>query len=542
MRLPPRHRRIAGILMLLGAFPCLAGNAYLQPSAIFDGDITELVIEYDSKIPSLYALDTTPLLADFEILDVKSRVIRLDQEIENRHRMQWRLQLSPRTSGNLQVPTLVFGDQRTVPLALEVKPVPDDLQSSQEIFLEFDSEPRSPYVGQQTLLSLRLYHNTPLRIDGLSEPRLKDAGSHRDGDEKVGFVKRNGTEFRLLERQILLFPRASGTLELPPAVLRGQLRQAAIADADGTGQRKISRSSNPLRIQVRAPPEIFSGPHWLPASDLVISQRLQRPAGELRIGDSIDWNLTLEAIGLPAASLPENLLEMEAENFSVYADRATRSERLQDGKLVGRLEQRFAIIVTGAGEIELPSVSLAWWDIEADRERQARLESSRVGFVSGVDGLPAGAGDSGLFLPAASANRDWAWPLLGLLLIGGLTMAALSLRRAFERFVDPPLRRRRIRGLLKQACLQNQAARARALVIEWGRARWPGEAINGLYAVRDRIGPGLLADELAALDAVLFSAGETRWRGADFWAAVRTARRKPSRVRQRDKFPGLYPG
>ena len=216
-----RCLRLAWLLFALSTSPAFAATAYLKPAAIFAGDIAELVIEYDSMMASLYALDSEPLSADFEILDIKSRVFRIDQHDARRHRMQWRLQLLPRRNGNLLVPSIRIGDQSTAPLSLEVKPVPDDVRSSQQIFVELDSTPGSPYVGQQTLLRLRLFHNTPLRIDGLAEPRLPNAASYRDLEEKVYFVNRGGSEFRVLERRMLIFPRQAGELELPPAVLRG---------------------------------------------------------------------------------------------------------------------------------------------------------------------------------------------------------------------------------------------------------------------------------------------------------------------------------
>ena len=541
-----RYRQLlAAVLLALSASPVFAATAYLQPAAIFEGDITELVIEYESNVAALYALDTGPLAADFEILDIKSRVFRIDQQDSRRHRMQWRLQLLPRSTGSLLVPALRLADQVTSPLPLEVKPVPEDMRSSQEVFVELDSEPRSPYVGQQTLLRLRLIHNTPLRIDGLAEPRLSDAASYRDIDEKVYFVERDGQQFRVLERQILMFPRQAGMLELPPAVLRGQLRPSSPADAEGeAANRKISRSSNPLWMEVRAPPGAHSGRYWLPAYDLLVSQRLQPPATGLRIGDSIDWTLTLEATGLPAASLPANLLEREATNYTVYADQPRRSDRLENGELIGLLKQRFAIIVTAAGAIELPPVNLAWWDLAADRERQARVEGAHLGFAQGAvtfGDQQVAAGDEHLLIRISTTDRGWIWPLLSLATVVLLLLALQMLERRFARPFDLLLRRWRIRRLLRQACHDNQAQRARALLIEWGRARWPDATINGLYPLRELCGSARLVAELDELDAALFSAARTGWRGADLWSALAAGRDAAADSGYTGRLPGLYP-
>ena len=536
---------LAWLLFALSASPATAATAFLNPPAIFAGDIAELVIEYDSKMASLYALDSGPLAADFEILDIKSRVFRLDQQAAGRHRMQWRLQLLPRRSGSLVVPEIRFGDQSTAPLTLEVKPVPDDVRSSQQVFVELDSKPRSPYVGQQTLLSLRLFHNTPLRIDGLAEPRLPNAASYRDLDERVYFVSRDGKEFRVLEKQMLIFPGQAGELELPPAVLRGQLRQSAPAgDGDIPASRKVSRKSNPLRLQVRQPPAAFSGRYWLPARELVISQRLQPLARELRIGDSIDWTLTLEARGLPAASLPANLFEYETPNYTVYADQPRRSERLADGELIARLEQRFAIIVTAAGSIDLPGFELAWWDLEADRERLARLEATHLGYAAAAapgSGRGTDADAAGLLFTLGGDGIRWFWPVASLAGSLLLLLALRALWRRLEHRIGLLLRRRRIRGLLKQACRENRARRARALLIEWGRARWPGEAINGLYQISDRCRSARLAEEVSKLDAALFSRGNPGWRGSGLWTALASGRRDAGGSQPASRLYGLYP-
>ena len=71
-----RYRQLlAAVLLALSASPVFAATAYLQPAAIFEGDITELVIEYESNVAALYALDTGPLAADFEILHEVGQVV-----------------------------------------------------------------------------------------------------------------------------------------------------------------------------------------------------------------------------------------------------------------------------------------------------------------------------------------------------------------------------------------------------------------------------------------------------------------------------------
>ena len=114
----------AAILILFCCFATrvAASSAYLQPPGIYAGDVTELVIEYDSRVPALYELDTAALEAEFDLLATQSRVIRLHNTGEASHRMQWKLKIAPRRAGNLVVPSVHFGFTGTWYCQLMFKP------------------------------------------------------------------------------------------------------------------------------------------------------------------------------------------------------------------------------------------------------------------------------------------------------------------------------------------------------------------------------------------------------------------------------------
>jgi len=113
------YRRLATnggkICRLVCAALCLlfslahAQTTSLRQSRIYAGDIAELTIEYDADIPSLYAIDTSVLDADFTVLDLKSRISRHFETNKTVHRMQWKIQMVPRRSGSIRIPPLAFG-------------------------------------------------------------------------------------------------------------------------------------------------------------------------------------------------------------------------------------------------------------------------------------------------------------------------------------------------------------------------------------------------------------------------------------------------
>jgi len=538
------------VLLLQISSPCRADAAYLQPESIYLGDITELVIEYDNRIPSLYPLDTAALATDFEILDKKSRVSRLVDSDEITHRMQWRVQLLPRRIGNISVPKLYFGDNSTPPLALEVVSVPPALRSIHDVYIEMEAATLTPYVGQQTQIDMRLYHNTPVSDGRLIEPEAGTALIHRQVKEQTYSVNRNGQEFHVLDRGIALFPQTVGELKLPPASYRGTIDATSDASqpGSGTGPRKILRRSAPLGLRVRAPPTEYSGRFWLPASQLEISQSWDQAGNELKVGDSLDWTLTIIAHGLPATSLPRDLLTMEAGSLRIYGDQPTRGNRFDGRQIIGRLDQRFAVIASRPGAIVLPAVTLKWWDVGSDREKQARLEARTINVVaatlpdSGQAGLDRGV-IAALWSALGADDQQWIWPLLSLLSLAVVITALRRLQPRIAAMMQTVLLRRRLLRRLRLCCLSNDADGARSALLDWGRERWRGQAINGLYQIGNRIASRELSAQLETLDAALYSQQGTDWRGQGLWrqiaADIRRAREKPETPRP--NLPRLYP-
>ena len=72
-------RCFAMILLLLWSSLAQSQTTSLRQQRVLAGDIAELVITYKADLPSMYAIDTAPLQADFKVLDTRSRVSRIYQ-------------------------------------------------------------------------------------------------------------------------------------------------------------------------------------------------------------------------------------------------------------------------------------------------------------------------------------------------------------------------------------------------------------------------------------------------------------------------------
>jgi hypothetical protein len=535
---------------------CHAQTAYLRQNKVFAGDIAELIIEYDNKIPSLYALDTSVLEADFEILDIKSGVSRMFESKEGFHRMRWQIEILPRRPGKLRIPSLQVGEVFTPVLKLEVVPQSAELNSANNVQVELQAQPEKPYVGQQTQIVIRIIHNIPLFDGDLIEPTVDNADAYSHGLESKYSIFRDGRELQVLERNLSIVARSPGEIRISPANYRGLIYSDEDSSAAGSSakMRRINRASETLFLEVRKPPPEFSGSTWLPARELKLDQHWDEITRELRVGDSLGLTLSIEAKGLPAEALPAGLLSIDSGKVRVYADQETRSNRFDGRELIGRLEQRFVVVITEPGEIQLPAINLKWWDVEQEVERIATLAGKNWAVPMPETGKADidttqkttnwyGTGSRGLIINLARSNWAWYTGIGASLLTLGLLISVRPMRVRMSELIAAIMANRRNRQLLKQACISNNPVIAFRELITWGRARWPRADINGLYQIWIRTNSIELADELRRLDKALYADHGATWQGQPLWRLVAAEHRNLTAETgtQEDSLPDLYP-
>jgi hypothetical protein len=533
-----------------------AQTTSLRQQQIFEGDIAELTIEYESSIPSLYAIDTSILDKDFIVLDTQSSVSRVMAEQRTLHRMHWALQLVPRRSGILQIPALKFGENLSEPMLLEVREVGAAQPAQQSVFVEIEAYPQNPYPGQQVRIVTRLFHNRELHDVNFSEPVTQQRPIFRSGRERHYEAARGDTSYRVVERSILLTANAGEPLSIEPATLRGSIR-ADNPSASVQNTRFIYRHSNALSLPLRALPPGFDATSWLPAQRLELALDWDEMDANLRPGDSLGVTLRLRAAGLPAEELPADLLLRASTQYRIYADQETRSTQIEgapgEEHFSSRLQQRYVIVLDQPGDVTFPGVELHWWNLEQDSAAVASVAAKKLAVRANVApsatrdtlaGLGTGreTAAKGLLLPAI--QRHWGWMLmlaLGLLMVVlRLHVKALCARiLARLRLAD---RRRRCRRNLEQACAANDARLARRELLAWGREHWQDQRINSLYQLARRGRSASWARELAGLDAAVFALRAGAWQGDSLWELIRQEC-KPGTTDKTagNSLPGLYP-
>ena len=522
------------LILLLAPSVGFAQSAKLLPPQIYEGDVTTLEIEYVSKIPSLYAIDTSALEADFEVLGVDSRVFRFNEAGETSNRMQWKIQILPRHTGDLTIPSLTLGGKTTPVLKLRVVPLPVRLRQDENVKVIVEASSQSPYVDQQTNITLRLMHNVAVTGGRLYEPEAENVTILRSGDESSFRMQVDDSNFDVVDKTIALFANTSGNLRLSPANFRGHIASSS----ETSTSRSISRYSESLQLQVREPPLEFTGQNWLPARQIELNQKWQGLNNEPVVGDSFSRRLQVTAVGLRADTLPEDLLLAKSDGFKTYADQADRQNRFMGKDLVGELTQFFEIVLTRPGVIEVPEVRLRWWDVDENVERLAVLPGKSINVVAVGSALNSSEEGAPIDVETKFAST----PVLYLLLVLAILTAIYWFFSGNRRGAAILLNYRQKRNL-KELCLANDTSAVRKELLRWANRHWPHDGIVGLHQISQRLDSIELSTELANLDRVLYSANSNDWGGERLYRLLVQCpkqRRKPISSIP-DRLPALYP-
>jgi hypothetical protein len=282
---------------------------------------------------------------------------------------------------------------------------------------------------------------------------------------------------------------------------------------------RVHRSN---RIEVLAPPP-EAGEPWVPARRVTLEESWSRDPAALAAGSPVTRTLIVRAEGLPADRLPS--LEMAAQPaLRAHHDLPELATEYLGTGIGGRRVQRVVLMPLAEGEIELPAVSVRWWDVEADAPRTASLagRTLRVGAPLAAETPPRAQAD----LSPQAVLRVFAVVV---------TLLSLAVLWWHLRTQAP----REIRRQLRAACRRNDARAAREALVEWWRLAHPRKPPPLVL----RMGAdwnALARMQLGELDAALY-AGRA-WDGKAFWRSVKPwLRRRAAAGRKASPAPALPP-
>ena len=469
--------------------------------------------------------DFDGLRRDFDILSNQRshqmRIVNGDMEGWT----EWRLMLAPKRAGTLNIPAFEFGGSQSEPITVTVQERQQQPDSGgRDIFVETEVNKERIHVQEQVLFTVRLYSRVNLDGAEIQPLELKDAVIKPVNEENY-ITQIDGRQHIVLETTFALFPQRSGTLDIPSlvyelAVSRGQ------RDFWGRSSRQRVRT-DALSVTVDPTPDQYSGDTWLPARNLQLSEHWGTDPDSLRQGEPVTRRITIQADGLTAAQLPALTLE-ETPGLTLYPDRPQTEEQVNAGGVQSTSTLTLAMVPNQSGRLEIPAVTLTWWDTEADQMRTAELPASTVNVTAIPGAAPASevtpsrerenGEDATAPRPAASGSASLVTVILG---IATALLSALSLWLAFlvwrlktdlaareaqsrgERDRARAARGRAWQGVKRAAKADDLHALRRAL-LDWGAALWPDVPPRGLTDLAERLDDDVARARLQELDAILF--------------------------------------
>lgn len=556
-----------------------AVTATLDRDQVEDGETVQLTLLRDGR--SSTKPDLAPLKRDFDILGSSSgsSIQLINGSVSAKG--QFRLTLSPKRRGRIEIPSLQWDGQASPVLELIVAEAAGGDASdrattapSSQVFLTSSLDTPRPYVQAAVVLTVRLYVGQPLAQATLELPASDDLLVQQLGKDRQTRETRNGRQYEVVERKYLLLPQRSGTLKLEGPVLDAQVQERSQMDPFGGAFGNLMGNTRPMRLhgdpivlEVRPRPAAATGREWLPARRVTLEETWKPADADVRVGEPLTRHLKLSAEGLTAAQLPDlSSLIRTPDGLKGYPDQAKLDNGQQNDTLVGSREQDIALIASRPGRYELPELRLSWWDTGADVQREITLsarslevlpaaasagEPAPAPTVLAAPAAPPAASNPSKSEPlvagplAAPSGVPWPWISLALGLLWSGTVAAWWIRarrrtrvvQAVAVTASPSIPAATALKAFREACRNHDARAARLHLLDWARATWPEQPPVGLNALALRLEDRHLAGLIEQLDRACYVGGP--WQGEELARAALPVAAKPS-----GKAPvlaGLYP-
>ena len=542
-----RYNLLLAIAAVLAWFPGLAGAATITVKT----DRNPVVLQESFQLLFEAAGDVngdpdfSPLGKDFQVLSTSTSTSMSIVNTKITRTKQWQLTVLPLNAGNLVIPAISFGKDKSPQTLLTVRQGVTGAagQALQDIFLEVEVAPESAYVQAELIYTVKLYRAIATSNETLSEPEpgqgnaiIELLEADRSYDDFI-----QGRRYAVFERSYGIYPQVSGTLSIKPIRFQAQVSTSSAFSLDpfGARARTVVRQSEPVQLAIKPVPGDYQGGHWLPATDVKITEKWSKNLLELLPDEPVTRTVTLTAQGLTASQLPEILEQLPAD-FKQYPDIPLLENRRSADGITGVRQQKSAIIPARAGSYILPEISLSWWNtgtqtmetavLPERRVQVAALEAEAVIEVPDLPDLDTSAPGQTVPDAAQTATAEdtappgvslWQWLTCILALTWITTLVYILKNRRRPRPVTPATHTGDISEALKalkRACQDNDPQRAKAALLRWARARASAAPVTSLGDLEQH-SSGELAAEIRDLSRRLYSRATDPWRGEPLWQA-----------------------
>lgn len=311
----------------------------------------------------------------------------------------WKLSLIPKAEGVAQLPKISIetaeGILSTEPITLNVSKGSSS-QSDAGLNVITKVSNAAPYKNEPFTYTALLTSKGPLYNVQTEKMQLEDAIVEIIGEPKLEEKVIEGVLLNVIELTYLITPLKSGSLTIPPVAIQGAIPQKRRGqsgfddDFDPFGLMQGFERFRPFNlmteeIQLNILPPVAGISPWIPAKSLTLEE--QWPSDQqLRVGEPFNRGFEIKAEGIKASQLPHlDELQNQQLPFKIYADKPEEQENKIQGHIHSMRKEQYTLIPQQAGTVELPEISVNWWDSAKKEKRLSTIPARTVHILPALE-------------------------------------------------------------------------------------------------------------------------------------------------------------
>lgn len=526
--------KVLAILLLL--MP-LIGNAAVDILVSTDRNPVHIDESFQLIFEANGSVDENP---DFSPLNVFLDVVRQSESsnisIINGSMSRaktWTLTVMAKQTGDIQIPSIRFGSDLSPPLLIKVKKANQAQMGDQSFFVNISSDLQTNVEQAQILVTIRVFSDKSLQEISLSSLQFNhgDVVVESLGDEKSFQTKINGKPYLVIEQKAALFPQKAGPLVVQPVLALADVRVGNRTFFGDPTTKPVRARSDSLTLDISEKPK--SDNVWLPAKSLTLKDEWLSDPSQFTVGEPITRVLTIDALGLTAAQLPE--LDIKPmSSVKMYPDQDQLNNTITVDGVRGVRQEKIAYIPSKSGVIKLPALEIPWWNTTTNEWQVAKVKEQVITVKPSetfVEQAPVVTENKTEEILDNQTNNEssnnvinndssnglssyWKWIAVFFALAWLMTLILL-LKKKKNHVVEPiqqvPLKKERFNiSVLKDACNKKDAKACQVALLEWARDSFDSQDFYHLADLKTFVDAGFYT-EVERLQSALYSSEVVEW-------------------------------
>ncbi|MCG3865594.1 MULTISPECIES: BatD family protein [unclassified Photobacterium] len=350
-------------------------EATVSKNIVGVNEVFQLTVAVDDSV-NTNSLDLAPLSPDFAYgrPSVSSGTSMINGVISRN--TSWTVALAATKVGTLTIPAFQIGSSKTEPITITVlksskqKQAANANQSS--ISIEGINDKSTIYVGESINYRVRILIGEQMDQASLAPPYGDGLTATQVGQDAQNEVVQNGRRYIVITRNYQITADKPGNITLHGAKFSGSV----IKGSRGFGSTltvPVDKTAKNIELTIKAKPSNYKG-LWLPTSDLQLNQVWQpsvngKKTVDAKVGEPITRILTLRIKNIAQSNMP-NISLTYPTSVRSYDEKPEYSEG--NGYTTMTLKQ--VIIPRETGTIELPAVSINWWNTQQEKQQTTKVD------------------------------------------------------------------------------------------------------------------------------------------------------------------------